>query len=108
DISPYAGQTGELRFTVPWLGDSVLDGIQFSSTPIPEPSALPLGILGLICLAALVRRANKRLEPTRLALSVYSYASRCAAQPQRSIVEPRHGCPVVVRVECDFMQCLWP
>ena len=27
---------------------------------------------------------NKRLEPTRLALPVYSYASRRAAQAQRS------------------------
>ena len=47
DISAYAGQTGELRFTKPWLptNDSdgvLLDNIQFSSSPIPEPSALAL------------------------------------------------------------------
>jgi hypothetical protein len=82
DISPYAGQSGELRFTVPWLGASILDGIQFSSIPIPEPSALPLGILGLIWLAAFARRANKRLEPAWLALPVYSCGGRRAAQAQ--------------------------
>jgi hypothetical protein len=47
DISAYAGQTGELRFTKPWLptNDSdgvLLDNIQFSSSPIPEPSAFSL------------------------------------------------------------------
>jgi hypothetical protein len=49
DISAYAGQTGELRFSVPWLGGGILDEIQFSNLPIPEP-----GILGLSALAALV------------------------------------------------------
>ena len=33
------------------------------------------------------RRPNKRLEPTRLALPVYSYASRRAAQAQRSPIK---------------------
>jgi hypothetical protein len=47
DISAYAGQTGELRFTKPWLptgysDGALLDNIQFSSSPIPEPSALAL------------------------------------------------------------------
>jgi hypothetical protein len=45
DISAYAGQTGELRFTKPWLptnfsAGALLDNIQFAS--VPEPSALAL------------------------------------------------------------------
>ena len=59
DISPYAGQSGELRFAVPWLTSSMLDGIQFSSTPIPEPSDLSLSILGFALVAAFTRCANK-------------------------------------------------
>jgi len=55
DISPYAGQSGELRFAVPWLTSSMLDGIQFSSSAVPEPSALSLSVLGLILVAAFTR-----------------------------------------------------
>lgn len=58
DISSYAGQSGELRFAVPWLGSGTLDGIQFSSSPIPEPSALSLSILGLVSVVALTRLLN--------------------------------------------------
>jgi hypothetical protein len=58
DISPYAGQTGELRFAVPWLNSSMLDGIQFSNRPVPEPSALSLSILGFVLVAAFTRRSN--------------------------------------------------
>jgi hypothetical protein len=50
DVSAYAGQSGELRFTAPWLTTGILDGIQFSSTAIPEPSAFALLTLGLLCL----------------------------------------------------------
>lgn len=43
DISAYAGQTGELLFHAPWPHyGTLLDNIQFSSSPIPEPSALSL------------------------------------------------------------------
>lgn len=63
DISMYAGQTGELRFTLPhrdtfppysmcWL-----DNIQFSTEAVPEPSTLAL--LGLGGLAFLARRIKK-------------------------------------------------
>jgi hypothetical protein len=47
DISAYAGQTGELRFTVPVSG-AFLDFIQFSNQPIPEPSAVVLLGLGAL------------------------------------------------------------
>src|SRR5208282_1247886 len=40
DISAFAGQTGQLLFTAfPQDGD-IIDNIQFSSSAIPEPSAL--------------------------------------------------------------------
>lgn len=60
DISPYAGQAGELRFAVPWLGSGMLDEIQFSPDPVPEPSALGLGILGIVLSAAAYARRPKR------------------------------------------------
>ena len=58
NISAYAGQAGELRFTAPWLstpflGGAVLDAIQFSQTPVPEPSALALSGIFILCLVAI-------------------------------------------------------
>ena len=43
DISPYAGQTGQLLFTLPpYVASAALDNIQFSTTPVPEPATLSL------------------------------------------------------------------
>jgi len=70
DISSYAGQTGELRFSVPWLSDNPadivtpLDEIVFSPSAIPEPSALSLSILGFVLVTALTRWANHSRQPT--------------------------------------------
>jgi hypothetical protein len=59
DISAYAGQTGELLFTAPWQGepgqsgfeeDGMVDNIQFSSSPIPEPNEFSLVGLGALLL----------------------------------------------------------
>jgi hypothetical protein len=52
DISAYAGQVGQLLFTVP-LGASggFLDNIQFSTSPIPEPSSFALAGVGGLLLA---------------------------------------------------------
>jgi hypothetical protein len=65
DISPYAGQTGELRFTKPWLDTNfsdgaLLDNIQFSPVPVPEPSALALYGVFVLCLSGtrLMKRPN--------------------------------------------------
>lgn len=63
DISGFAGQTGELRFSgVPTGGGipgggGILDDIQFSSQSIPEPSTLLLFSLG--GLALLVHRFRR-------------------------------------------------
>jgi hypothetical protein len=50
DISAYVGKTGELLFTAPWPADGgeydILDNIQFSSSPIPEPGTFSLYALG--------------------------------------------------------------
>ncbi len=46
DISAYAGQTGQLTFAAPWQTSGLLDNIQFSSNPVPEPSGLALAALG--------------------------------------------------------------
>ncbi len=64
DISPYAGQTGELRFAVPRLGGSMLDEIQFSSSAVPEPSVLSLSVLGFALVLATTRWANLTRQPT--------------------------------------------
>jgi hypothetical protein len=63
DISPYAGQSGELRFAVPWETGSMLDGIQFSPNPIPEPSVLSLSLLGFVLLRALRLWARRSHQP---------------------------------------------
>ena len=60
DISAYAGQTGQLAFSfAPFTANSMLDNIQFSSTAVPEPSPVALGILGG-ALIAFRRRRIKR------------------------------------------------
>ena len=46
DISAYAGQTGQLMFTVPWQSSSMLDNIRFSASPIPEPGSIALLVAG--------------------------------------------------------------
>jgi hypothetical protein len=61
NISAYAGQTGQLEFTAPWQTQGLLDNIQFSSFPVPEPSGLPLAVLG----AGLIGLLRWRRSPTR-------------------------------------------
>ncbi len=58
DISAYAGQTGQLSFTTPWKTTALLDNIQFSSSPVPEPSALSLIITGTLLICYRVTRPN--------------------------------------------------
>ena len=60
NITAFAGQTGQLSFTAPWQTSSLLDNIQFSSSPIPEPNALSLSALGGLFLGW---RALKKLPP---------------------------------------------
>lgn len=57
DIAPYAGQTGELLFTVPpYVNGATLDNIQFSPTAVPEPSTWGLTALGGALLACRLRK----------------------------------------------------
>jgi hypothetical protein len=58
DISAFAGQTGELRFTDP-SGGGKLDFIQFSTTPVPEPSTWALLSLGSAAFCYATRRRSK-------------------------------------------------
>ncbi len=63
DISAFAGQTGELRFTSPHMDDGTiifLDAIRFSTLPIPEPGVYALFALGLFGLGW---RAHSRNQP---------------------------------------------
>jgi hypothetical protein len=48
DISAFAGQTGQLLFTAPKLTGAVIDNIQFSSSPIPEPNVFALATIGAL------------------------------------------------------------
>jgi len=64
DISPYAGQTGELLFqaAMPAGGLSLgteLDNIFFSTTPVPEPSVIALFALSALILGGALRRRNR-------------------------------------------------
>ena len=55
DVSAFAGQTGELRFS----GGGFLDAIHFSSSAVPEPSVLGLTILGALILGWRWRRSSR-------------------------------------------------
>jgi hypothetical protein len=48
DISTFAGQSGELLFTAPPTYMDLVDNIQFSDQPVPEPSVLGLSVLGAL------------------------------------------------------------
>ncbi len=50
DISSYAGQTGQLLFAAPYETSGLLDNIQFSVNPVPEPSTLSLFGVGILFL----------------------------------------------------------
>lgn len=62
DISAYAGQTGELLFSaavMPLNGASydILDNIQFSTSPVPEPATFSLCALGGLFLTLMYWKA---------------------------------------------------
>jgi hypothetical protein len=54
DISAYAGQSGQLLFTapggLPYSTGGLIDNIQFTSLPVPEPSEIALTALGAMLL----------------------------------------------------------
>ena len=56
DISAYAGQTGQLLFTATLQRGALLDDIQFSSLPVPEPAEFALAVLGASILGFHYRR----------------------------------------------------
>lgn len=51
NISPYAGETGQLLFTATENTGGFIDNIQFSPGVVPEPGALALGAMGGVLLA---------------------------------------------------------
>jgi hypothetical protein len=73
DISAYAGQTGELLFTCADYNAGMLDNIQFSSLPVPEPSTFSLfGICTLFLLWRMKRPNNSPEPPPTGAVSPHS------------------------------------
>jgi hypothetical protein len=60
DISSFAGQTGELRFTAPFNAGTFMDDIRFSTQVIPEPSTFALLAAGAaLFTAAFLSRCRK-------------------------------------------------
>ena len=65
DISAYAGQTGELLLTCAEHNAGMLDNIQFSSLPVPEPSTFSLFGICILLLCWRMKPPNKSLQATR-------------------------------------------
>ena len=61
DISAYAGQSGQLLFNEPFVAPGMIDNIQFSSSPIPEPNALGLFGIGTLIIWWRITRPNSRI-----------------------------------------------
>ncbi len=61
DISSFAGQIGELRFTAPQNAFSFLDGIRLSTTVVPEPNIYSLLGYGVLLFGA-ARATLKRKQ----------------------------------------------
>jgi hypothetical protein len=60
NIAAYAGQTGQLLFTAPWkVGYGMVDDIQFSDQPAPEPTALTLLSISGLCLGWRFKRPRQ-------------------------------------------------
>ena len=66
DISAFAGQIAQLTFNTPQGNNNYweLDDIQFSSSPVPEPSVWSLIIIFTFMLCWYKKRPNKSPEPT--------------------------------------------
>jgi hypothetical protein len=58
DISQFAGQTGELRFTE-YAGGAVIDDIQFSTQAVPEPCTVVLSVFGALMFFSGCRAKNQ-------------------------------------------------
>jgi len=63
DISQFAGHVGELRFTTPPTEGAFFDNIQFSTHPIPEPSAFGLLGVGMALMGMSCWTQKQRSEP---------------------------------------------
>jgi hypothetical protein len=89
DVSPFAGETGQLLFTAPIQNFVLLDNIQFSSSPVPEPSSLCLIGLGGIMSAMLFRKRRKgRSQKIAIVLTILtlSYPPRMATAQGNPII----------------------
>jgi hypothetical protein len=60
DVSVFGGQTGELLFTALPQHGGLLDNIQFSTSPIPEPTVFSLFALGGLLIGCRQWRKSKR------------------------------------------------
>ena len=66
DISPFAGQLGELKFSASFPGGGgLLDNISFSTQVVPEPGTLALLSLGGIVFGIAVLRKSSRCQTKR-------------------------------------------
>jgi hypothetical protein len=58
DITGFAGQAGELRFSSTELSATILDDIRFSTVAVPEPGTVTLFFSGLAILGFIRRRRS--------------------------------------------------
>ncbi len=65
NVYQYGEQTGELRFTAPWLTMSILDDIRLSPVIVPEPSVWALCGLSVLSLLGVSCWRARRLPALR-------------------------------------------
>jgi len=60
DISSFAGETGELRFSTSQFKTSLIDDITFSTLAVPEPSIFSIFVTGGLIFSAASRAIKRR------------------------------------------------
>ena len=88
DISMFTGQVGELRFSAMERTGGLIDNIQFSNQPIPEPAVFSLSALGALLFGwRFLRRQRCQGMPNFCCSECAGHVSVSIGSPRRRIAE---------------------